>query len=145
MGDQKKRRSTDASRRAGKELLANRVKTVKDTEAVYMILNVYGGETPGERTLSKRSRCHVDNTRTHTHRQRSGRTWGQCCQAVVTFDPLAPALEMMPARQLNAGSRANTVFQCAYMRAHGSLCALGGVNTHSQTRCQTVRANGGGA
>jgi len=40
-GNQKKRRSTDASRRRGKELLARREKTVKHIKAVYMILNIY--------------------------------------------------------------------------------------------------------
>lgn len=44
----------------------------------------------------------------------------------VTFDPLAQQLKMMPARQLNAGSRANSVFECASVH----VCVHRGVRMH---------------
>lgn len=83
-------------------------------------------KTPGEQTWSKRSCCHVDNTQTHS--EKSGRTWSLLCQAVVTSDPLALQLEMMPARQLNVGQAKQTVCLNVFISVSVCLCVHRGVD-----------------
>lgn len=92
-------------------------------------------KTPGEQTWSKRSCCHVDNTQTHS--EKSGRTWSLLCQAVVTSDPLALQLEMMPARQLNVGQAKQTVCLNVFISVSVFVCTQGcgpAVTNHSRVK-----------
>lgn len=95
---------------------------------------LYCMKTTGAGAWSKRSYCHVDSStfKQHTEPQKSGRTWAWCCQVLVTFDPLAEGLELVPARQLSTGSRTNTKFE------HAQGC---GYAIQSETWNYTLWAN----